>query len=142
MDIEIVLEVTIAVVLVALFIYLRRTRLKVMPVSRGDYYAPPVLRVPSPRYDPGVTIVETNSGFSEGLLVGSMMNAGRNETIVSETVVVNEITSDPPAFSGFGGGDSAGGGASSDWCSSDSSGDSSSCVSGSYDSGSSSDGDS
>lgn len=62
-------------------------------------------------YNPGVTIVETNSGFSEGLIMGSMMAEREPEVIVVETPVY----SDAPSFSGFGGGDSDGGGASSNW---------------------------
>jgi hypothetical protein len=78
--------------------------------------------VPPPRYayNPGVTIVETNSGFSEGMLAGAMY--AQQRPVVEETVVVRDDQSqyqamqDPSTatpFAGFSGGDSDGGGVTS-----------------------------
>lgn len=96
---------------------------------RSGYYYP----------NPGASVIEANSGFSEGLIIGSAMSAQQPmEVIVEREVVVTESQPDPPAFEGFGGGDSAGGGATSDWSQPDMSSDST-CSSDSSDSGSSCD---
>lgn len=134
MDIEIVLAVGIVAIVAALLISLRRKR-------KADQTPHPAVllarssgttnHIPRPiSYNPGVTVVETNSGFEEGMIIGSMMGAG-NYSGDEATVEMHPIP-DPPQFSGFGGGDSAGGGATSDW----SSPDTSSCDTSSSDSGS------
>lgn len=91
---------------------------------------------PSYMYNSVSSAVETNAGFSEGLVIGSMLSASDPEPASPVEI---------PTFSGFGGGDSDGGGATSSWdppsdsCSVDTSySDSSSCS----DSSSSSSGDS
>lgn len=96
------------------------------------------------QYNPGVTIVETNSGFSEGMVAGAMY--AQQRPVVDETTPpqYQAVQGDPSAaapFAGFSGGDSDGGGATSDWSSSSDSSScdtsSSSCDSGPSDSGSS-----
>lgn len=141
-DIEIVLEVTALAICVAVVIALRRriNKLNAELVNRGDYMAQyredyaKHFSAP-PHYNPAA-IVETNAGFSEGLIMGCALNAGQCEaqptandiSIITgaadfELPYVSQSpdTPDPPVFTGFCGGDSAGGGATSDWSAPDTS---------------------
>src|ERR1700722_4861163 len=122
MDIIVILIISAVAAVFATFLLTRRKPKKQRPIH-GGYY-PSVIskrsisRIPYTHTivenNPVPYIVETNDGFSEGLLMGSVIQAAQD---------------DAPAFSGFGGGDSAGGGASDSWGSSDSG----SCDSGSSD---------
>jgi hypothetical protein len=62
-------------------------------------------------YNPGVTMIETESGFVDGMVVGEIM-AQRPAPIVEETGATS-------TFAGFSGGDSGGGGATSDYSAQD-----------------------
>lgn len=104
---------TTAVIFV--WVYRRRKPVAMEVVPQGvPYYYP---------YTPGIQVVETNSGFTEGLVIGSMMQAGEththtivNETVINETVVNETVVEEAPAaFTAFSGGDTDGGGASGSW---------------------------
>lgn len=103
---------TTAVVFIWVYRRRRPVAIEVVPQGQVPYYYP---------YTPGIQIVETNSGFTEGLIIGSVMQAGAPQTIVNETVinetVVNEtvVEEAPAAFTAFSGGDTDGGGASGSW---------------------------
>lgn len=108
---------TTAVVFIWVYRRRRPVAIEVVPQGQVPYYYP---------YTPGIQIVETNSGFTEGLIIGSMMQAGAPQTIVNETVinetvinetVVNEtvVEEAPAAFTAFSGGDPDGDGASGSW---------------------------
>lgn len=105
-----------------------------------SHHYDPIRSRPSYAYaymPPGAAMVETNSGFSEGLVIGSMMAAGEPAPVIVSEPDTSQSSNDSASFSGFSGGDSGGGGASSSWdsgssdssCSSSDSG--SSCDSGS-----------
>ena len=142
-DIAVILTLTLIAVMLILFFALRKKR-KVLAKAAHFPYSDQYIRQSSPLYSPGA-IVETNAGFSEGLLMSCAMNAGQCEAqpAANDIAVIDAATSfelpyvaqsltgahDPPAFTGFGGGDSAGGGATVDWGAPD--------TSSSYDSGSS-----
>jgi hypothetical protein len=129
MDIAIVLLLGVCAIIIAIILIERES--KRWSALRGAGSLNPHKFVPEPTrivvgpamtgYNPGIGIVENNSGFSEGLLIGSMLSTQKS---VVETVVIEEEAQGPPdpQFSGFQGGDSDGGGASSDW---DSQGDTS-----------------
>lgn len=103
---------TTAVVFIWVYRRRRPVAIEVVPQGQVPYYYP---------YTPGIQIVETNSGFTEGLIIGSVMQAGAPQTIVNETVinetVVNEtvVEEAPAAFTAFSGGDPDGDGASGSW---------------------------
>ncbi len=91
---------------------------------------------PGPQVVEDVTVVNDPS-FVAGMIAGELI-----ADLARPEVSYVQADPDPPAFSGFSGGDSGGGGATSDWSSSDSSSSSSdyssSSDSSSYDSSSSS----
>lgn len=129
-DIDVILLGGMVLVIVAIVIYfIRRPRSPPAPVIVEPYSGQYVY------YNPGITVVEGNAGFDEGLVIGSALGGSMPyrepaAAIVNETVVINTIeppteyvpaVDDPPVFGGFGGGDSDGGGATSDWGAPDSS---------------------
>lgn len=145
MDLYIISALFIAAAIVAVVYWLvtRKSKTPASVIPMPVPHSVPELRYTHANYYPygynaGATIVESNSGFHEGLVFGSMQAASRPVVIreVDEVVVREEVpvyvpvSDDPPAFHGFSGGDSDGGGATSSWdapsssdnsCSSDSS---------------------